>query len=211
MLSEGQLACVDRIGLTVLVACRGGIGDSPVIEHLRDMVNPVGFLDAAKQEIIVLGPVTLLPKKADFFCKTLSHHNQMADIVNAPEEIRIEIRLHPGSKEPLSLLIAEILVSINEIQIPVFVQCLYHLIESIGFQKIVVVGEHQKFSGSHPDCLVGVLGNSGIDFKMLQLNPRIIAIKLLHKGRGAFFRAAIRQTEFEIPVALRRDRLEKLP
>ena len=46
---------------------------------------------------------------------------------------------------------------------------------------------------------------------MLQLNPRIIAIKLLHKGRGAFFRAAIRQTEFEIPVALRRDRLEKLP
>ena len=74
-----------------------------------------------------------------------------------------------------------------------------------------MVGEHQKLAAGHPDRLVGVLGNSSIDFKMLQLNPRIIAIKLLHKGRGAFFRAAIRQTEFEIPVALRRDRLEKLP
>lgn len=125
----------------------------------------------------------------------------MADIVNAPKEIRIEIRLHPRSKEPLSLLIAEILVSINEIQIPVFVQCLYHLIESIGFQEIVVVGEHQKLAGGHPDRLVGVLGNSSIVFKMLQLNPRIIAIKLLHKGRGAFFRAPSARTESEIPVA----------
>ena len=74
-----------------------------------------------------------------------------------------------------------------------------------------MVGEHQKLTGGHPDRFVGILGNSGIDLKMLQLNPRIIAIKLLHKGRGALFRAAIRQTEFEIPVALRRDRLEKLP
>ena len=111
----------------------------------------------------------------------------------------------------LSLFVTEILIRIDQIQAPVFVQCLYHLIEGIGFQEIVVVGEHQKLAAGHPDRLVGVLGNSSIDFKMLQLNPRIIAIKLLHKGRGAFFRAAIRQTEFEIPVALRRDRLEKLP
>ena len=96
MLSEGLFAGLDGIGLAVLIARCGGLRSPPVIENLRDMVNPVGLLDAAKQEIVILGSVTFLPKKAGFLSQTSPHHNQMADIVDTPEKIRVEVRFHPG-------------------------------------------------------------------------------------------------------------------
>ena len=46
---------------------------------------------------------------------------------------------------------------------------------------------------------------------MLQPDPRIIAVKLLHKSGRTFFRAAVRQTKFKLPVALCRNGLQKLP
>ena len=90
VLGEGQLARVDRIGLTVLVACRGGIGDPPVIEHLRDMVNPVGFLDAAKQEIIVLGTIIFSLQKANLIKKGSLHNHKMTDVINTMQVVRIK-------------------------------------------------------------------------------------------------------------------------
>lgn len=57
----------------------------------------------------------------------------------------------------LSLFVTEILIRIDQIQAPVFVQCLYHLIEGIGLQEIIMVREHQKLAGGHTDGSIGIL------------------------------------------------------
>ena len=57
-------ACRVRKRLGLLAAGRGGAVSAPVVEDPRDVADPVGGLDEAQHEVVVLGAVELGPKAA---------------------------------------------------------------------------------------------------------------------------------------------------
>ena len=109
----------------------------------------------------------------------------------------------------LSLFVTEILIRIDQIQAPVFVQCLYHLIEGIGLQEIIMVREHQKLAGGHTDGSIGILGNTPIHLQAFQANAWIRTVSSLYESRGLSVGASVRQTKLKISVGLGCDRIDE--
>ena len=103
------------IKLALGVACRGIRVAAPVIEHLWDMADLLCILCTAENKVVILSSVIFRPETTDFIEQFFFHHKQMADIVDAAEQIDIEIRLKMRVKQFISIHIQLVLIGIEDI------------------------------------------------------------------------------------------------
>ena len=64
-----------------------------MIQHLRDMADLLRLLRTTENEVIILCSVVFLTEATYLRCQIVADYKQMADIVDAAEQIDIEIRL----------------------------------------------------------------------------------------------------------------------
>ena len=121
--------------------CRIGMR-TPMIQDLRNMINTVCFFAAAQNKIKILGSVVFFPKFSDFIYNFLIYHKNMANIIIASQQIPVEIRLEMGVKIFLSIHGHLIFICIDNLRLALTIQRLNNLIQSIDFQYIIMVAEH---------------------------------------------------------------------
>ena len=84
---------VERVGLRLRICGSAALEESPVIEDLRDMDDLLRLFRASKDKIIILCSVELRIQKTDPVDQSSLYDQQVADIVDGRQEIRIIIRL----------------------------------------------------------------------------------------------------------------------
>ena len=98
----------------------------------------------------------------------------MADIVDARQKIRIEIRLKMRIKQFISIHIQLILIGIEDITCSVLVQFFRTLEERIRCQTVIMVRKDNKIALRHLESRVGIAGNSEIFAQDLIPDPGIL-------------------------------------
>ena len=88
---------------------------APVIQHLRDMADLLRLLRTTENEVIILRSVVFLTEAAHLRCQIVADYKQMADIVDAAEQIDIEIRLKMRIKQSAAVHIQLILIRIEAV------------------------------------------------------------------------------------------------
>ena len=144
---------------------------APVVQHLGNMVNLLRRLRAPENEIIVLGPIKLLPEPSHLFQQIHPHHKQMADIIHAGQKIRVEIRLEMRVEQRLPVHVQLVLVRIDHLCARPLVNRLHHLVQRMRRQRVVVVRKHQKIPPRHIHGRVGISRDPLIFPQNLVTNP----------------------------------------
>ena len=61
---------------------RAGVGATPpMIQHPRNMMNPIGLLGNTKEKVVILRAVEFRSESADFLDNVASRRSQMADVI----------------------------------------------------------------------------------------------------------------------------------
>ena len=81
--------------------------------------------------MMILCTVKFLPKPSHLIHNRFTGHKKMADIVIGSQKIQIKIRLEMWLEMFTEVSCDLILICINNIQLPVFIEFLYDFIESI--------------------------------------------------------------------------------
>ena len=80
----------------------------------------------------------------------------MAYIIDAGQQIRVEIRFEMRVEQSLSIHVQFIFIGINDLAVRIFIDCLHDLIKSIGRKRIVMVGQDDKVSPGHIQGCIGI-------------------------------------------------------
>ena len=80
----------------------------------------------------------------------------MAYIIDAGQQIRVKIRFEMRVEESLSIHVQFIFIGINDLAVRIFIDCLHHLIKSIGRKCIVMVSQDDKVSPGHIQGCIGI-------------------------------------------------------
>ena len=171
---NGAGSGLKSVQLALRVAGRGILMTAPVIQYLWYMDDLFCLFGAPEDKIIVLSAVKLLAETAHLIQNTLLHHKQMADIINAGKEIRVKIRLKMRIKQRLSIHIQLILIGIEDVAVPMLVECLHHLVKSVLRQRIIMVSQEHKITGSHFQSRVCVAGNAPVASQNHIAHPGIL-------------------------------------
>ena len=149
-------ASLKGVHLALRVTGRGILVAAPVIENLGNMEYSLCRFRTAENKIIILGAVKLLAEPSHLLQQILPYNKQMAYIVDTGQQVRVEIRFEMGVKQRLPIHIQLILIRINDLTVRILIDCLYHLIKSIGRKGIVMVGQDNKVSPGHIQGGIGV-------------------------------------------------------
>ncbi len=134
----------------------------------------------------------------------------MRDIVIGSQEVRIIVRLEIRTVVDSGGVHELILIRVDDIDRMIAVHGIDDLIYGILLERIVMVREENELSLRHPDRLIGIAGDSGIDRKLLIPDPRIALILLRYDPSGLRRSTAVRQTDLNIPVGLAEQAFHKL-
>ena len=62
-------------------------GSPPVIQHARNMMDPIGLLDDAKKQIVILSAVEFRTKAAHVLDKLASNRGEVTDVIVGKKKI----------------------------------------------------------------------------------------------------------------------------
>ena len=169
------------------------------------------FFYTTENEIMVLCTVKFLSKSSNFIHDGFTGHKKMADIVIGSQKIQIKIRLEMWLEMFTEVSRDLILICINNIQLPVFIEFLYDLIESIRCQKIIMVKESYKFSSCHGKRRIGISRDSEILIQISDTDSPVSGtIFLKNSCHCGVLRTSICNTEFPVRIRLIKKRLDHL-
>ena len=152
----------EGIKLALRVACRGIWVAAPVIEHLRDMADLLCILCTAENKVVILGSVIFRPETADFIEQFFFHHKQMADIVDARQQVRIEIRLEMRVKQFISIHVKLVLIGIEDIAVFILIQFFRALKERVRCQTVIMIRKNNEITFCHLKGGIRISGDTAV-------------------------------------------------
>ena len=163
----------EGIKLALRVACRGIRVAAPVIEHLRDVTDLLCVLRTAENKVVILGSVIFRPKTADFIEQFFFHHKQMADIVDARQQVRIEIRLEMRVEQFISIHVKLVLIGIEDIAVFILIQFFRALKERVRCQTVIMIRKNNEITFCHLKGGVRISGDTAVFPQYLIADPRV--------------------------------------
>ena len=211
MCLDGAASRVKRIPLRLRVCSRTALVEAPVVQHFRDVGDPVRLLRAPEDEIIILCAFIGWVRQPGLLHEFPSYTDDMAEIIDRAQEIRVIVRLHIR----LHILSADpdlVFIRINEIRSPIRHGRHGDLKKGIRSNEVIVVGKKDPVSPGLRDGCICILCNPELPVMVQNPDPAVPGGKRIQKIRNRRVRpASVRQDQFIAVVALRSDRRRKLP
>ena len=101
-------------------------------------------LDVYKRQVVILGSVIFRPETADFIEQFFFHHKQMADIVDARQQLRIEIRLEMRVEQFVPIHVKLVLIGIEDIAVFILIQFFRALKERVRCQTVIMIRKNNR-------------------------------------------------------------------
>ena len=165
------------------------------------MGNLCRFLTAPQNKIEVLRSVEVFTEASNLIENCLTHHKNMADIIDRTEKVKVKIRFKSRGKIHGRVAVYQILIGVDDIGGWILIQDGYHLVQCVDSNQVVMVAQHHIIAVCHGNCRIRVSGNSLVLFQLLVSDSLLFSIFLADKVTNLFFRTSICQAE--LPVCIR--------
>ena len=178
------------------------------------MIDLLRALRAAENKIVILRAVKLVAEAADRIEKLPLHHKQMADIVDAREQVGVEIRLEMRVEQRPAVHVKLVLVGVEHLAVRVLIHCRRHLKQRVLRQRIVMIRQNDEIALCHADGGVRVSGDAEIIAQVKKAETAVACGVLPHHPVHDFslaLRASVCHADLPVFVGLRQNGIHHLP